>query len=299
MTAAAAAWSAAAGARGRARDATAAFAYGDLDLTGQIAVLRGLALASVTAAVRGRRRHGLMPRSRIDGAAIAALWPVVRAPQLAGRRGARARTMLLAPLPGHDPDARDAAAVPDLAVMAAAAVTPPRLRERLVLAVTPAGGVVAGAAILDFVAAAALRHPALVSALDAIMRRRLSPEVLLPRGMAPITLSDRGVLTLIAMMLVPRPVLRLPTRRQLFERAFTDRVAALWGHGEVPRGYEAWLFTEALRFPQSRIDPRLAALARSAGLLDCPRFAPAGTTAQSADYGTMPDALARFLRCQF
>ena len=290
-------------------DAAAAFAYGDIDLTAEIAVLRGLALASVTAAVRGRRRrdgrpggrrHGLVPRSRIDGAAIAVLWPVVVAPWLAGRRGARARTMLLAPLPGQDPNAPGAAAVPDLAVMAAAAVTPPRRLERLVLALRPAGGVVAGAAIFDFVAAAALRQPALVSALDAVMRTRLCPEVLLPRGTAPMTLSDRGVLTVIAMMLVPRPLVRLPTRRQRFERAFTDRVAALWGDGDVPRGCEAWLLTEALRSAPARIDPRLAAVARAAGLLGCPRFAPPGTTAAvTADYATMPEPLERFLRRQF
>lgn len=308
MTVAAAARPELAVERGRAADAAAAFAYDDLDLTTAIAVLRGLALASVTAAARGHRRRGrggrghLLPGGRIDAAAIAALWPVVVGPALAGRRGARARAMLAAPLPGQDPCAPGAAAVPDLAVMAAAAATPPRRHERLVLALTPAGGVVAGAAIFEFVAAAALRQPALVAALDAVMHARLGPEVLLPRGSAAMTLSDRGVLTVIAMMLMPRPLLRLPTRRQRFERAFTDRVAALWADGEVPRGCEAWLFTEALRSAHAaRIDPRLAAVARAAGLLGWPRFAPAATTATvtaavTAGDATMPEPLQRFLR---
>lgn len=310
------AWSAATAA-GAPADAAAACGYRDLDLDLAIAALRGLALASVAAAVRGRGggralpaasrpAAAALPGGRIDAAAIAALWPLVVAPALAGRRRQRAGAMLRAPLPGHDPEA-GAAALPDLAVMAAAAVTPPRRSEQLMLAVTPAGGVVAGAAILAVVAAAALQHPAVAAAIDAMVRERLSPEVVLPRGMAPVRLSDRGLLTLIAMELVARPVVTLPTRRQRFGRAFTGHVAALWPDGEVPRGYEAWLLTEALR-RHSRLDPRLAAVVAAAGMLRWPRFAAAGSLPDTAvpdtagpdttGPGAVPEPLARFLRCE-
>ena len=315
----------------RASDAAAATAYGDLDIAAQIAALRGLALASVTAALdtadqrppRGWPRwlhrlvHGFLPPRRIDRSAIAALWPVVVAPALAGRRRHHARAMLRAPLPGQQPPDHDLDTVPDavpnatpeLAVMAAAAVMRPRLADRAALVLMPTGGVVGGAALLSFAAAAALRHPAVVATVDGLLRRRLAAEVLLPRrsqagaatGTDPITLSDRGLVTLIAMALVPRRRgVDLPTRRRRFERALAGRAVALWDTGEVPRGFEAWLFTAVLVSRGKRMDPRLAALARSAGLGGCPRFAAAATDApDTADYAAMPEPLARFLRREF
>jgi hypothetical protein len=190
--------------------------------------------------------------------------------------------------------------------MAAAAVMRPRLTDRIALALTPTGGVVGGAALLSFAVAAALRHPAVVATVDGLLRRRLAAEVLLPRrphaGMAtgpdPITLSDRGLVTLIAMALMPRRrAVDLPTRRRRFERALAGHAVALWDTGEVPRGFEAWLFTALLVSHGARMDPRLAALARSAGLLGCPRFAAEATDASdTADYAAMPEPLARFLR---
>lgn len=273
-------------------DSHAALAWDGVDVAVATAVLRGLAFASVTAAVRGGT-----PRPRIDATAIAVLWPLVVPPALAGRRRERARAWLAAPLPGHDPEA-PAPAVSDLAVLAAAAVMRPSVGERLILLATAPGGVAGGAEILAVVAALALGHPGFVSAVDAVVRHRLRPEVLLPRRADPLAPSDRGLLTLIAMVQTPRPRLAVPTRRQRFARAFADYAAALWGEGEIPRGVEAWLFTEALRSFRSRMDPRLAALARSADLGGCPRY---GGTAETAgdgaiDYGVMPEPLARFLR---
>jgi hypothetical protein len=105
---------------------------------------------------------------------------------------------------------------------------------------------------------------------------------------------------------VPRQTFAMPTRRSTFERAWNERAVALWPAGDVPRDFEAWLFTEVLRSRRGRMDHRLAAVARSAGLLGCARFArtpgkpedPAGVT-DTVDYNTMPEPLARFLRCEF
>ncbi|MBO0753530.1 MAG: hypothetical protein J2P53_15530 [Bradyrhizobiaceae bacterium] len=270
-------------------------------------------------------------RRRIDAAVIDLLWPLVVAPKLGKRRRRRARARLLAPLQHTGRQVETAlgetalgetalgetvgeaalveAAVGDVAVVAAAAAVRPSLRERLAAALQGDGGLLAGAAILDLTLATALRHPALVSALDDILHRRLCREVMTAKSacprMNPIRLSDRAVFTLIAMARVPRRRFAAPTRRSVFERAWNERAAALWRPGDVPRDFEAWLFTEVLRSRRSRMDHRLAAVARSAGLLGCPRFAsppgkpenPAGVT-DTADYSTMPEALARFLRCQ-
>ncbi|MCL2429591.1 MAG: hypothetical protein FWD12_10190 [Alphaproteobacteria bacterium] len=328
-------------------DVAAALAYRDLDLGAAVAALRSLALTTVAAVVgegaadadlealrEGRRRGGagvsrvarLASRfaaafasrfaarfdgspfrgRRIDAAAIDLLWPLVVGPRLTGRRRRRARNRLLQPLQHTRRQAE--AAVTDLAVMAAAAAAPPSLRDRLAAALQPGGGLVAGAAILDFAMATAVRHPVFVAALDDILHRRLRREVVPARPadprMTPIRLSERTLFTLIAMALLPRRAFRVPTRRSLFERAWNEHAAALWQAGDVPRDFEAWLLTEALRSRRGKTDRRLAAVARSAGLLGCPRFArirakPDNPVTDTVDYSTMPEPLARFLRCEF
>ena len=326
-------------------DVAAALAYRNLDLGAAIAALRSLALTTVAAVVgevaadadfdalpAGRRlgatgswwvswwvswRVSSFPfwfdgspfRSRrIDAAAIDLLWPLVVGPRLTERRRRRARARLLQPL--QHTKRRAEGAVSDVAVMAAAAVAPVSLRDRLAAALQPGGGLVAGAAILDFAMAMALRHPVFVAALDDILHRRLRREVVPARPadprMTPIRLSERTVFTLIAMARVPRQAFRVPTRRSVFERAWNEHAAALWQAGDVPRDFEAWLLTEVLRSRRGRMDRRLAAVARSAGLLGCTRFArspakpdnPASVT-DTVDYSTMPEPLARFLRCEF
>jgi hypothetical protein len=315
----------------------AALAYSDLDLGAAIAALRSLALTTVAAvvgevaadadleALRAGRRLGstgfwLVSRfaswfdgspfrsRRIDAAVIDLLWPLVVGPRLTERRRRRARARLLQPLQHTQRQAEGT--LTDLAVMAAAAVAPVSLRDRLAATLQPGGGLVAGAAILDFAMATALRHPVLVAALDDILHRRLRREVLPGRPadprMTPIRLSERTLFTLIAMARVPRQAFRMPTRRSVFERAWNEHAAALWQAGDVPRDFEAWLLTEVLRSRKGRMDRRLAAVARSAGLLGCARFArgPAkpdnpASIPDTVDYSTMPEPLARFLRCEF
>jgi hypothetical protein len=318
---------------GVAADVAAALSYRDLDLGAAIAALRSLALTTVAAvageaaadgdldAVQAGRRLGStgswfaswfdaspFRSRRIDAAVIDLLWPLVVGPRLAERRRRRARARLLRPLQYTHPEAE--AAVADLAVMAAAAVTPLSVRDRLAALLRPRGGVVAGTAILDFAMATAVRHPVFVTAADDILHRRLRREVVPARPadprMNPIRLSERAVFTLIAMARVPRRTFVLPMRRSVFERAWNEHAAALWRAGDVPRDFEAWLLTEALRSRRGRTDRRLGAVARSAGLLGCARFAGTprkpdntGGITDTVDYSTMPEPLARFLRCEF
>jgi hypothetical protein len=315
-----------------AADVAAALAYRDLDLGAAIAALRSLALTTVAAvagevaadgdldALRAGRRLGgtgswlaswfdhSPNRRRIDAAVIDLLWPLVVGPGLAERRRRRARARLLHPLQHTSREA--AAAVSDLAVIAAAAVMPVSLPDRLAASLQRGGGLVAGADLLNFAMATALRHPVFVTAVDDILHRRLRREVVPARPadprMTPIRLSERAVFTLIAMALMPRRAFAVPLRRSIFERAWNEHAAALWRAGDVPRDFEAWLFTEVLRSRRGRMDRRLAAVARSAGLLGCARFAgtprrpdnPARIT-DNVDYSTMPEPLARFLRCEF
>jgi hypothetical protein len=103
---------------------------------------------------------------------------------------------------------------------------------------------------------------------------------------------------------MPRLAFAAPTRRSVFERAWNERAVALWRPGESPRSFDAWLLTAVLRARGSRVDRRLAGVARSARLLGCPRFEdkkrPEKVTEEAAvNYTAMPESLARFLRCEF
>ncbi len=321
-------------------DLAAALAWGDIDIAAAIGALRSLALTTVAAVAgeapadrdvdaleRAGRRPGragslsgpsFLARQRrgrrIDSTVIDALWPLVVSPQFPQRRRRRAQARLLRPLQ----QTRGAAegALTDLAVAAAAAAMPASLRDRLAAWLRPGGGVVAGAAVLDWAMAAAFSHPAFVLAVDDILHRRLWREAVLLRPaapiMSPIRLSGRALIALIAMVRVPRQSFAALTRRSMFERAWNEHAASLWSAGDAPRDFEAWLFTEALWSRGSRMDRRLAVVARSAGLLGCARFATRPAKAQSrpaaaarvtdaggVDYSTMPEPLARFLRCEF
>jgi hypothetical protein len=229
-------------------------------------------LLSVLPDVRARLRRF----RRIDDGVIDVLWPIAVAPALSDRRRSRARALLLQPFDRVWPEAHRS--LSDLAVAAAAATMPPPLLDRLGAAFQPEGGLVAGAAILDWAVALAFRHPVFVQAIDGILYRRLRREVVLPRPadprMNPMRLSDRALIALIAMVRISRLTLAAPTRRSMFERAWNERAVALWPAGDTPRDFDAWLMTAALRARGWWMDRRLAATARSAGLLGCPRFPP-------------------------
>jgi hypothetical protein len=270
---------------------------------------------------------------RIDDAVIDALWPIAVAPALSDRRRSRARALLLRPFDRVWPEAQRS--LSDLAVAAAATTMAPPLLDRLGAAFQPEGGLVAGTAILDWAMATAFHHPVFVQAVDDILYRRLRREVVLPRPadprMNPIRLSDRTLVALVAMVRISRLTLAAPTRRSMFERAWNERAVALWPAGDTPRDFDAWLMTAALRARGWWMDRRLAATARSAGLLGCPRFPPKekprndkalpqkptsdratadkvtpgqaapekATDAPTVDYTAMPETLARFLRREF